>query len=418
MALKDKMPKIPKLSLKAPSFNPAKFQLPKPSALLYWRLGLAGLIFLCLILAVTVWVSGKHETREAFKDGRRLLIKLDTGEIQGKGGSEPAAPAATPEKAAAAETPTPTPETTPDATPNTEHPAAETPPASRENGVELPASLNADDNGPIMPAAVPLAAVDDALAEKTASGMLPTIGNDGTKPWRYYAKPYERKGSLPMIAIIITGLGESKPASENAVKLPENFSLSFSPYAKDIENWIKTARTAGHETFIDLPLEPTNYPASDPGPYGLMVSKGDDNPKRLQWLMSRTQGYVGFVTPQNEAFSSNTEAFKALLQTFSERGLLLVIGHEPAKNETKQVLENGTTATVTADALIDEDLSPTAIQARLISLEQTAKTRGYAIGIAGAFPMTIQQLNAWAARLPKDGYVLVPVTFIVHLRFS
>jgi polysaccharide deacetylase 2 family uncharacterized protein YibQ len=89
-----------------------------------------------------------------------------------------------------------------------------------------------------------------------------------------------------------------------------------------------------------------------------------------------------------------------------------------AKNETKQLLENGTTATITADALIDEDLSPTAIQAQLTALEQTAKTRGYAVGIASAFPVTLQQLNAWAAKLPQDGFVLVPVTFIVHLRFS
>jgi polysaccharide deacetylase 2 family uncharacterized protein YibQ len=134
--------------------------------------------------------------------------------------------------------------------------------------------------------------------------------------------------------------------------------------------------------------------------------------------MARTQGYAGFITPQNEAFSSNTDAFKALLQTLSERGLLLVVGHEPAKTETKQLLDSTTTATITADTLIDEDLSATAIQARLTSLEQIAKTRGYAIGIASAFPVTMQQLNAWAAKLPEQGFVLVPVTFIVHLRFS
>ena len=44
--------------------------------------------------------------------------------------------------------------------------------------------------------------------------------------------------------------------------------------------------------------------------------------------------------------------------------------------------------------------------------------RGYAVGIAQPFPVTIQQLNLWAAKLQQDGFVLVPVTFIAHLRFS
>lgn len=403
MALKDKI-KIPKF---IPSELPSGLsRLPE---LLYWRLALIALVLLCLVLASVVWVSGKQETYRAFRDGRRLLIRLDNGDIQGKmvsTGPPAAEQPPTADKQAAKEP----------------HPdAADAPPALPvEEEIKLPATLAKSDDGPITAAAVPLAAVSDALAEKPPDGgTLPAIGKDGTKPWQYYAKPYERKGGLPMIAVIITGLGESKAVSESADRLPENFSLSFSPYAGDVADLIKTARTAGHEAFLDLPLEPGNYPASDPGPHGLLLSKPPkENASRLQWLMEQAQGYVGFVTPQNEAYSSNPEYFKALLQTLSEHGLVLAVGHEPAKNETKQLLDSGNTATITADTLIDEDLSPTAIQARLTSLEQTAKLRGYAVGVAGPFPVTLQQLKAWEAKLPADGFVLVPVTFIVRLRFS
>ncbi len=427
MALKDK---IPKLALKMPKFGIPKWKLPKLSALLYWQAALGTLILLCLILAISIWLSGKRETRDAFSDGRRLLIRLDNGAIEGKQESaEPTPPAAQAKTETPASAPAQTPEhPAADAAPTApavaaeSSPPAEAPPAATskpEGMVELPAPLAAADAGPVLAATVPLAAVNPALSEKADAGMLPSIGNDGTKPWRYYAKPYERKGSLPMIAIIVTGLGQSKAVSESAAKLPENFSLSFSPYAKDIASWVKTARIAGHEVFIDLPLEPANYPATDPGPYGLLTGKGqDNNDAHLQWIMARTQGYTGFVTSQNEAFSSNAELFKALLQALGNRGLMLVVGHEPAKSDTKQALETGTTANITADVLIDEDLSAAAIRARLTSLEQIAKTRGYAIGIASAFPVTMQQLNDWAAKLPEEGFVLVPVTFIVHLRFS
>ena len=221
-----------------------------------------------------------------------------------------------------------------------------------------------------------------------------------------------------MIAVIVTGLGQNKTTTDLAIKLPENFSLSFSPYAKDVSIWTNSARSFGHEIMFDLPLEPSNYPASDPGPYGLLVGKGNqENNSRLQWLMSRSKGYVGFLTSQNEVFSSNDDAFKTLLGSFFNRGLMLVMGHEPAKNETRQILGDSKTPHVVADLLLDEELSAVAIQSRLVALEKMASKRGYAIGIAQAFPLTIQQLNAWSAQLEKDGYELVPVTLITSLKF-
>ena len=399
MAFKDKI-KIPEVAFKTPRFTP-----PKPSTLLYWRLALAGVILLCLVLAGVIWMSGDSETHDAFQDGRRLLIRLDNGDIEGKVAST--APAA------AAAQPAPKPEAQPKQSVDTAlYPETTAP-------VTLPAPLGKLDTGPIAAASVPLKPPSDALSEKTADGALPTIGSDGAKPWLYYAKSYDRTGSLPMIAIIVTGLGESKAASEGALRLPENFSLSFSPYARGINDWIKSARAAGHEVFLDLPLEPANYPASDPGPYGLLLSKSQkENDAHLRWLMTRAQSYVGFVTPQNQNYSSNDTYFQALLTTLSARGLMLVVGHEPAQDKTRQMLEDGHTPTITADTLIDEDLSPTAIQARLATLEQIAKTRGYAVGIAQAYPVTIQQLKNWAATLTSQGFVLAPVTFIVHLRFS
>ncbi len=130
-----------------------------------------------------------------------------------------------------------------------------------------------------------------------------------------------------MIAIICHGLGESKTATSGAIKLPEAVALSFSPYAKDTASWAAAARVAGHEVFVDLPLEPANYPASDPGPYGLMAGKGPaENTTRLQWLMSRFPAYVGFTVPQNEVFSSNDEAFKGLLHSFKRTWITIGIG--------------------------------------------------------------------------------------------
>lgn len=398
----------------------------------------ATLVVLCGVAAhfmVALWVLGDGETKDAFDSGRRLLIAIDTGEVSGKlvGGEEKAAePAILADPAKPEDQPADTGEIKID--PNApqensaETPPSEIPTSGDESGqtitvttviAEPPPAPDLSKLPPVTPSANPLPDMLSDISETTSMGMLPVIGKNGTMPWRYYAKPFERKGNQPIIAIVVTGLGHNKTVTDAALKLPENVTLSFSPYAKDVGSWSKAAHVTGHETLFDLPLEPSNYPATDPGPYGLLIGKGaDENERRLQWVMSRASSYVGLLTPQNELYSGNIELFKVLLQSVANRGLLMVMGKEPPKTETKTVIETSNTAIVIADALIDEELSAITIQARFAILEQIAKKQGYAIGVAQAFPITLEQLHQWSATLAEKGIMLAPVSAVAKLRFS
>jgi polysaccharide deacetylase 2 family uncharacterized protein YibQ len=416
------MPKVPRF----------KFTL---SSALLWRVGFITLAVICVLLLGALWLSGGRETNEAVNSGRRLLIALADGTIEGRmGGVEPP-PVAPPASTEAPPADIPDypgsvpdyPESSPSAetTPNAATPSAEAAVALPEEPEQPPepappeAAPGKDDLAAIPPSANPTHDVNIALIEKTKSGDVPTIGKDGTKPWRYYAKPFDRKGKQPMIVIIVSGLGQNKTVTDNALKLPENVTLSFSPYSKQITSWGTAARVIGHEVLMDLPLQPINFPAADPGPYGLLLTNPpEDNEKRFEWLLSRLPVYVGFLTPQSEMFSTSPEAFKLLLQDFANHGLMLAIGREPAKDDTKAIIDSTITASVVADALIDEDLSASGIQTKLTTLEQLAKKRGYAVGIAQGLPITIDQLKQWSDTLEQKGIVLVPVSTVVKLRFS
>jgi polysaccharide deacetylase 2 family uncharacterized protein YibQ len=392
-----------------------------------FRVGLWSLSLISVLLLVLLWLSGASDTKEAVADGRRLLIQLENGAIEGKQISletlEPAKTTSVDTPEATAVSTVAKPATTPSeaASKPAEQPAAHsTEPAAKPEAKasEAAASLVAQTDMGIKPSSVPPAVVKDELIEKTDAGNLPVIGPKGLKPWSYYAKRYAHKGNLPTIAIIITGLGQNRTATEAAIKLPENMSLSFSPYAKEAVNWANAARIAGHEIFVDLPLEPSNFPASDPGPYGLLVGKGlEENNTRLKWLMSRLEGYVGFVTPLNESFSNNDAVFKELLDQLTARGLMIAMPHEPARNDTRKIIDISKTPYSIADILVDEELSAAAIQARLQLLEKTASKRGFAIGVAQAYPISMQQLGEWSNNLEKKGFTLVPLSFITKIKF-
>ena len=375
-------------------------------------------VLLCLVLVLVYFFSGSGETENAVEDGRRLVIALKSGEVTGKVITlDSLQPKKTEEKTEPAdegekkET-----EKSEAEKPPEEPPSADTIDDKKEEQKTEP---SAEEKKPEASSNVPMGGANPELIEKTEAGDLPVIGSDGTKPWRFYSKPFERKRNQPMVAIIISGLGQIRTTTEDALKLHEYFTVSFSPYVQDVFSWNAAARASGHEMLVDLPLQPTTYPAADPGPHGLLLEKGQsDVEKHLQWLMARFPTSMGFLTPQSDAFTSNEEAFRFLMQSLANRGLLLVMGHEPLKKESREQIDASQKTIVIGDLLLDEDLSASSIQSRLSQLEDLAKKHGYAIGIAQPYPITIEQLRLWSEALAEKNVILVPVSAIAKLRFS
>ena len=70
------------------------------------------------------------------------------------------------------------------------------------------------------------------------------------------------------IAIVVSGLGLSAKATTAALdSLPAGVTLGFAPYAGDVQHWVAQARQRGHEVLLEVPMEPFDFPDSDPGPH-------------------------------------------------------------------------------------------------------------------------------------------------------
>jgi len=63
-----------------------------------------------------------------------------------------------------------------------------------------------------------------------------------------------------------------------------------------------------------------------------------------------------------------------------------------------------------ADFTIDAVPTAVEIDRTLARLEDLAKQRGFAIGIASALPVSIERLGVWAKTLESHGIMLVPLT--------
>jgi len=252
----------------------------------------------------------------------------------------------------------------------------------------------------------PLPAAPEAdLLRDSPDGPLPII--DGAKEARLaYARPFvASKDKQVRVAIAVVGLGLSRDAAEAAIsKLPPEIGLSFSPYAGNLDAWIKKARDAGHEVLIDLPLEPPNYPLHDSGPLSILSRDGPGAAvDRLHQILGKATGYVGVAATLRSPIAAGP-SWAPVLKDIKGRGLILV-GDGPAGGTV------GETPATAAIALVpDQTPFRASIDVQLNRLLATAQRDGTAVAYVSPRPVTFERLLAWAASLPQKDAVLAPVS--------
>jgi polysaccharide deacetylase 2 family uncharacterized protein YibQ len=254
---------------------------------------------------------------------------------------------------------------------------------------------------------------DPALTENSPLGPLPRIADDGRKPMTAYAAP-AAAGKFK-IAIVMTGLGLSAKATQSALAaLPAPVTVGLLPYAGDAPRWLAAARAAGHEVVLQVPMEPFDFPDSDPGPHTLRTgSATSTNAERLNWAMSRFTGYAGVANLLGDRFLSDSDALAPVLTNLSRRGLYFYDTGSTLRSVAPTVA--GGLGAPFAQGLNNIDTIQTALEIdrRLAELETAARTHGSAVGTAFVYPVSVERIALWARSLQSRGFVLVPVSAIV-----
>ena len=263
-------------------------------------------------------------------------------------------------------------------------------------------------NAPTALARAPIA----GFYERTANGDLPKIGSDGRTPAEAYARPFAAIAGTPRISLIVGGLGMTQKHTLAAInELPPEVTLSFVPYANDLQGWINKARAAGHEVLLELPMEAYDYPNVDSGPHTLLTSaRAEENLRRLSILMGKATGYFGVTNYQGARFATDAAAATPVMKVLKDRGLVFLHDGAAARSVLPQAANQTGLDFTVADRIVDAELSADAIDRELLALEALAIQNGKAIGVGFAYPVTIEQFRLWAEGLKAKGYQLAPAS--------
>ena len=273
-------------------------------------------------------------------------------------------------------------------------------------GVDAPAIAT-----PVTPIPDP----DPNLLRATPLGKVPRIAPDGRKAINIYARPFRGDYERPRIAIIVGGLGLNTALTERAIdELPPEISLSFAPYAKDLDFWTKKARDAGHEILIELPMEGYGDNQQALGDAALLSTRTEqENLQRLDWLLSRFGGYFAATNYMGSKFSTDTSALTPILQRLREAG----VGYIDDTGAAKRA--GGGVSLTTIDKIISaapDESGRRAVKRELAKLEQIAKSEGAAIGKTYAYAATLDEIVLWAAKLEDKNLSAAPASAILRSR--
>jgi polysaccharide deacetylase 2 family uncharacterized protein YibQ len=254
--------------------------------------------------------------------------------------------------------------------------------------------------------------IDPRLLEKSRYGMIP-MASDGLKPFTAYAAEADRAkaAKMPIVAIVVGGLGVGAAKTVDAIlRLPAAVTLAFTPYGSDPTKLVERARAQHHEILLQIPMEPYDYPDNDPGPQTLLTTLApEQNMDRLYWHLSRFQGYAGIANFMGARFVATDMAMAPIVKEVAKRGLGY-FDDGTARSMTPSLTAAQAMPFAKADVTIDAVPTAGEIDRALAKLEELAKERGLAVGVASALPISIERISVWTRALESHGILLVPLT--------
>ena len=218
------------------------------------------------------------------------------------------------------------------------------------------------------------------------------------------------------MAIIIDDAGLDRVRTARTLRLPGPLTISFLPYAGDIQRQAEDARRRGHELMVHLPMEPMSA-GENPGPDALTTRiPRDELMRRLALHLKRFDGYVGANNHMGSRMTADANALLPVLEELRDRGLLFVDSRTSKETVAAAIAGHLGMASTARDVFIDHDESRESVRARLDDIERIAKRVGQAVAIGHPHDRTIEALERWLPTLAERGLTLAPISALVMRR--
>ncbi len=237
------------------------------------------------------------------------------------------------------------------------------------------------------------------LYEDTLHGPVPAL-SPGMTPFNAYSVAYKAQEDVPFVALAFSEFGLSESLSQKMIDvLPPQVSFMLSPYAKDSLNWIRKAREAGHEIWLEIPLRPSVDTGYDPGPRALTLAQPYDQIEDSHsWIMAQGVHYAGVLMSTDGVQALDWDTFGAVLDESNSRGLGVILYGSK---------------TVPDDAGLSGFIKDAGIQLETTeALENALATQSAFVKILRPYDTDLETFAAWVSSLSEKGFDAAPLSAV------
>ena len=199
---------------------------------------------------------------------------------------------------------------------------------------------------------------------------------------------------LPKIAIVIDDLGYDRSIAQEFIELPVPLTLSFLPQAPYAREMAVLAREKGKETLLHLPMEPLNYPQSNPGPGALLLSMSENEIKQITDDNFREFPFVtGANNHMGSRFTENREKMAVVLESIKKRNLFYLDSLTTSHSIVPALAADLGIKYLQRNIFLDNEVAEEPIRQQLEKLIQVAQARGFSVGCGHPYPLLLQVLR-------------------------
>lgn len=241
---------------------------------------------------------------------------------------------------------------------------------------------------------------DEILQVKEQQLKLPVqIGP--MRAWEVYGRKVDVMPMFYKVVVVVKNMGVNRVNADLIrQRLPENVSFSFSPYASGLDEQIRLAREAGHETYMDMILPSKDYLRTDSGPWALDFSRSvQENIDILEQLLARNIAVGGFTLCDGMDDSEYNNYFQAIMTMLKQRGLLMLdatLGDNISKNNVAGLDR------VKANIIVDSGFNRKEINQQLEQAEQIAYLNGSVVIVVDPKPVAVLAVADWLKTFSKQ----------------
>jgi len=219
------------------------------------------------------------------------------------------------------------------------------------------------------------------LTRQSAFGPVPSkaAGNSLIA----YRRPFTPQAGKRPVSLIIGGLGVNRSLTQEAI-----------------------------QSFIEIPMESANFNPAEPGAdRALRITLPPaENGRRLDWMLSRAQGYAGLINFNGDSFLTRADIAAPFMDRLSQTSLGFITDGAFETPALLALAKSVRQPFKTGHGLIDPDPIPRVISARLSGLGNSAKSGKHPVGVGFSYPETLLEVQNWIASLEAQNLQLAPAS--------